>query len=172
MKANDLLIGSAAVKLPTGAYKLLDSEGSINEPGLQPGSGSYDGWLALYYARHPFPSPLEWFVSGSGRINFENSLDYRVGNEIIASGGVSYAVGQRWLFSVQANARHAGRDEYLGAGMTSTGAESIALSPGARFRTGDRLELYGYVQIPVYQNVNESQLAPRAGFIVGITKSF
>ena len=172
VKTNDLLIGSAAIKLPTGAYKLLDGEGSINEPGLQPGSGSYDGLLALYYARHSFPSPLEWFVSGSGRINRENSLDYRVGDEIVASGGVSYAAGQRWLFSVQANARHTGRDEYLGAGVASTGGDAIALSPGARFRTGDRLELYGYVQLPVYQNVNESQLAPRLGFIVGVTKSF
>jgi hypothetical protein len=172
VKANDLLMGSLAVKLPTGAYKLLDGEGAINEPTIQPGTGSYDGMLSLYYAHHPFPSALEWFVSGSGRINRANALDYRLGNEIVGSGGVSYTAGQRWVFSLQANARHAGRDAYRGTGVPSTGSDSISLSPGVRFRTGDRLELYGYVQVPVYQNVNEAQLAPRAGFVVGITKSF
>lgn len=172
VKANDLLIGSAAVKLPTGAYKLLDGEGAINEPSLQPGTGSYDGLLSLYYARHEFPSALEWFVSGSGRFNRENSLDYRIGDELVGTGGVSYTAGQRWVFSVQANARHVGRDEYLGMGVPSTGYDSMSLSPGARFRTGDRLELYAYVQLPFYQNVNEAQLAPRAGFVIGITKSF
>ena len=172
VKANDLLIGSAAVKLPSGAYKLLDGEGAINEPTLQPGTGSYDGLLSLYYVRHTFPSAFEWFVSGSGRFNEENSLDYRIGNEIVGTGGVSYSAGQRWVFSVQANARHTGRDAYLGAGVPSTGYDSISLSPGARFRTGDRLELYAYVQVPVYQNVNEAQLAPRSGFVVGVTKSF
>ncbi len=172
VKANDLLMGSLAVKFPTGAYRLLDSEGAINEPTIQPGTGAYDGTIGLYYAHHPFPSPLEWFVSASARINGRNPLEYRVGSEAVASGGVSYSAGQRWVISVQLNGRHAGRDDYRGTGVPSTGSDSIALAPGIRFRTGDRLELYGYVQVPVYQNVNEAQLAPRAGFIVGFSKSF
>jgi len=172
VKANDLLMGSLSAKLPTGAYKLLDSEGAINEATIQPGTGSYDGLVTLYYVRHQFPSPFEWFVSGAARANGRNALEYRVGNEYVASAGVSYAASPRWVFALQANARDAGRDDYRGEGVASTGSESISLSPGVRFRTGDRLELYGYVQVPVYQNVNEAQLAPRTGFIVGFSKSF
>jgi hypothetical protein len=85
---------------------------------------------------------------------------------------MSYAASKRWVVSLQANARHAGRDDYRGEGVPSTGCDSISLSPGLRFRSGDRLELYGYLQLPIYENVNEAQLAPRAGFIVGISKSF
>jgi hypothetical protein len=172
VKANDLLMGSAAVKLPTGAYKLLDGDGAINEPTIQPGTGSYDGLVTLYYARHPFPKPIEWFVSASGRFNGRNSLEYQIGNEAVASGGISYTASQRWVLSLQANARHAGRDDYRGEGVASTGSDAVSLSPGIRFRTGDRLELYGYVQVPVYQDVNEAQLAPRAGFVLGFSKSF
>jgi hypothetical protein len=128
--------------------------------------------ITLYYVRHQFPRPVEWFVSGSERINGRNPLDYRVGNEAVATGGMSYAAGQRWVFSLQLNGRHAGRDDYRGEGVPSTGSDAISLSPGVRFRTGDRLELYGYVQLPVYQNVNEAQLAPRVGFIFGLSKSF
>jgi hypothetical protein len=172
VKANDLLMGSLAVKLPTGSYKLLDSEGEINEPGIQPGSGSYDGLLTVYYARHAFPSKLEWFGSVSARLNRENPLDYKTGDETVLAGGVSWALSPRWVFALQAHARHVGRDDYRGEGVPSTGSDSIAISPGVRFRTGDRLELYGYVQVPAYQDVNEAQLAPRAGFVLGLSKSF
>jgi len=122
--------------------------------------------------RHQFPSPFEWFVSASERINGRNPLEYRVGNETVATAGMSYEASQRWVLSLQTNARHARRDDYRGEGVPSTGSDSISLSPGVRFRSGDRLELYGYLQLPVYQDVNESQLAPRMGFIVGIAKSF
>jgi hypothetical protein len=172
VKADDLLMGSVSAKLPTGASKLRDGEGAINEPTIEPGSGSYDGVVSLYYAHHGFPSPVEWFVSGSGRINGRNALDYRVGREEVVSGGVSYAPRQRWVVSLQANARHAGRDDYRGLAVPSTGSRALTVSPGVRFRSGDRFELYGYVQVPVYQKVNESQLAPRAGFVVGVSRSF
>jgi hypothetical protein len=172
VKANDLLMGTASIEVPTGPYKLLDSEGSINEPTIQPGSGSYDGLLTLYYVKHQFPSSLEWFVAGSQRFNGRNSLDYQVGNETILSGGVGYANGERWVYSVQLNARHAGRDDYRGQGVPSTGSNAVSLSPGIRFGPGKQLELYTYLQIPVYQDVNESQLAPRFGFIVGLSKRF
>jgi len=172
VKANDLLMGRLSAKLPTGAYKLRDREGAINEPTIQPGTGSYDGLITLYYAHHQFPKALEWFVSGSARINGRNPLEYRAGDELVVSGGASYAYGQRWVYALQLNARHAGRDDYRGEAVPSTGSQSLALSPGIRFRTGDRLELYGYLQIPVYQDVNEAQLAPRAGFVLGFSKSF
>jgi hypothetical protein len=172
VKANDLLMGSVSVKTPTGPYKLLDSEGAINEPTIQPGTGSYDGLITLYYVKHQFPSSLEWFVSGSQRWNGRNSLEYQVGNETVLGGGVGYAHGERWIYSLQLNARHAGRDDYRGQGVPSTGSDSFSLSPGIRFGPGKELELYSYVQIPVYQDVNEAQLAPRVGFIVGLSKRF
>jgi hypothetical protein len=172
VKANDLLMGSVSLKVPTGPYKLLDSEGSITEPTLQPGTGSYDGLLTLYYVKHQFPSSLEWFVSGAQRFNGRNALEYQIGNETVLSGGVGYAAGERWVFSLQLNGRHAGRDDYRGQGVPSTGSDSFALSPGIRFGPGKQLEVYSYVQIPVYQDVNEAQLAPRVGFIVGLSKRF
>jgi len=172
VKANDLLMGSVSLKVPTGPYKLLDSQGAINEPTIQPGTGSYDGLITLYYVKHQFPSSLEWFVSGSQRWNGRNSLEYQVGNETVLGGGVGYAHGERWIYSLQLNARHAGRDDYRGQGVPSTGSDSFSLSPGIRFGPGKELELYSYVQIPVYQDVNEAQLAPRVGFIVGLSKRF
>jgi hypothetical protein len=103
----------------------------------------------------------------------------RVRRRLRFHSGCSDAARQRrrWLVrhsSVHSrrNARHAGRDDYRGEGVPSTGSDAFTIAPGVRFRTGDRLELYGYVQVPLYQNVNEAQLAPRAGFVLGFSKSF
>ena len=171
-KSKDLLLGSFAVKAPTGAYKLLDGEGAINEPTIQPGTGSWDGIVALHYSHHAFPSPAEWFVAASQRINTRNPLEYRVGGETVVTGGVNYAVGIKWEWTVQLNARHAGRDDFDGAGVPSTGSDALTLTPGIRFKTPNGTDLYGLVQVPLYQDVNESQLAPKVGFVFGVAKSF
>lgn len=172
VRSKDILLGSFSLKLPTGPYKLRDSEGAINEPTIQPGTGSYDGTFALHYTHHPFPRPIEWFVSASYRMNGRNDLEYRRGDETIVSGGVIGATDKRWSWSVQLNARHAGRDDYLGMGVPSTGSKALVLTPGLRFEAGNALELYGYLQVPLYQDVNEAQLAPREGFVLGISKTY
>jgi hypothetical protein len=32
--------------------------------------------------------------------------------------------------------------------------------------------LYAFVQVPAYQHVNEAQLAPRTGLLIGVSKTF
>ena len=39
-------------------------------------------------------------------------------------------------------------------------------------RSGDGVGFYAYVQLPVYTKVNEAQLGPRMGLIVGVSKAF
>jgi len=55
VKTKDLLTGTVTLKLPTGAYTLHDSEGAINEPTIQPGTGTTDVILSAHYA-HARPS--------------------------------------------------------------------------------------------------------------------
>lgn len=172
VKSKDLLFAGLVAKLPTGAYKLRDSEGAINEPTIQPGSGSYDFIGSVSYARHPFPSPLEWFASGSYRLNRENALDYRIGDESIVSAGVSYGGRGKLQVSLQVNARRGARDEYRGQRVPSTGAELVALSPGIHYMTATGVTFYVHLQLPVYEKVNEAQLAPRTGFVLGVSRTF
>jgi len=168
----DLLTGDLALKVPTGAYRLLDSEGDINEPTIQPGSGSYDLLGAVHYAHHPFPSPFEWFLTGSYRVNGENNLDYRIGDEAILSAGVDHGSGGRLQWSVQVNARRSARDAFHGDDVPSTGSTYVNLTPGLGITSAAGTRLYGYVQIPVYQDVNEEQLAPSIGLVLGVSKTF
>ena len=172
VRPKDLLVVGLTVKLPTGDYKLRDGEGAINEPTIQPGSGSYDLVVSLSYTHHPFPSELEWFVSGSHRLNAENDLDYRIGDETVLNAGVSHGGGGKiaWLFQV--NSRHTSRDSFRGDNVPSTGTNYVDLTPGLRFTPSGGASLYAFIQLPIYERVNEAQLAPRSSFVVGVSKTF
>jgi hypothetical protein len=172
VKPKDLLTGDLSLELPTGAYRLHDSEGDINEPTIQPGSGSYDILAALQYSHHPFPSPFEWFVSSSYRLNRENDLRYKIGDEALVSAGVDHGSGGKLQWSVQINARRAARDQFFGDDVPSTGSTYVNLTPGLGITSAGGTRLYGYVQVPVYQNVNEAQLAPVFSLILGVSKAF
>jgi len=172
VKPQDLLFGTAALKLPTGAYQERDQEGAINEPGIQPGTGSYDGIVSLGYSRSTQSMKVEGFLDTAYRANGTNSLEYRVGNEWQLSGGARFRVGERGETSVQVNVSEAGRDRFLGMGVPSTGRTYVYLTPGGRIRSGDGVGFYAYVQLPVYTKVNEAQLGPRMGLIVGVSKAF
>jgi hypothetical protein len=172
VRPSNLLVGGLAVKFPTGEYRLLDGEGTIGEPTIMPGTGSTDFIASLHYA-HTWKGPqLEGFAAVAYRLNTENDLHYQMGDETLLSAGVSRRTGERLTWSVQVNGRRTGRDRYLGTQVSSTGATFVNLSPGLSVHAGEGLSLYGFVQVPVYQYVNEAQLAARTGLMLGVSKTF
>jgi hypothetical protein len=56
--------------------------------------------------------------------------------------------------------------------VPSTGGRVLYVTPGLRVSLPKRASLYSFVQIPAYRYVNEEQLAPTVGGVVGISKSF
>lgn len=172
VKSNDLLVGGLALKLPTGQYKLLDSEGEINEPTIQPGTGSWDAIAAIHWT-HQWGSPhFESFVAASRKMNSENDLDYRMGTECILSAGANWSPGDKVIWMLQVNGRRTAHDKYLDDLVTSTGATFVNLTPGLRIRMSASSSLYAFAQLPVYQNVNDPQLAPRTGLLMGVSTTF
>ena len=94
-------------------------------------------------------------------------------DEGILSAGVSRRSRKAVTWSLQANARRTGRDQYLGQSVPSTGATYVNVTPGLRVANGeDDLSFYAFVQVPAYQHVNEAQLAPRTGLLLGVSKTF
>ena len=172
VRTKDLLIGGVGVKLPSGEYKLLDHEGEINEPTIQPGTGSWDGLLSAHYSYEFLPHQFNGFLSGSYQIATENDLDYKMGNTAIFNMGVTRQIGERWIASLQINTRHAPRDKFKGAEVASTGGKWVYLTPGIQIKASPNTALYTHVQIPLYQFVHEVNLVPRYGLILGISHTF
>jgi hypothetical protein len=167
----DMLVATAAVKLPTGAHERLDTEGAITEPSLQPGTGSTDLSAGFTYSHQVQPLRTEAFVSAGYRHNGTSDLDYKIGDEAQGAAGLTRRLGGAWTASAQVNLRHGTRDRFVGEDVPSTGSTLVNVTPGLRYQTSS-LTLYAFLPVPVYQRVNEAQLAPRVGVVVGVSRQF
>jgi hypothetical protein len=160
------------LKLPTGETSLIDSfDNQPLDPVLQPGTGSWDLLFSGLYTRS-FSSPrLDVTLQGSYQANTTNDHHYRFGNEAIASLGLSRPLGSSFALSAQAKWMHEGRDRFRGLDVPSSGSSYVYLTAGLRFFRG-AFSYYAVAQLPVYRYVNEAQLAPRAGLVAGVSRSF
>lgn len=171
-RSKDLLVGGLSLELPTGQYKLRDSEGDINEPTIQPGSGSLDAAASVYYAHQWIPHRFDSFVSVAQKINSENDLDYRIGVETLLNAGVDYATGGKLTWSLQLNGRKTAHDRFLGDLVPSTGTLFVHLTPGLRIQASTATSFYTFLQFPIHLDVNDDQLAPRTGLLAGVSRTF
>lgn len=168
----NLTVGGLGVKVPTGEYKLLDHDGEINEPTIQPGTGSWDGIASLYHAYQVIPHRLDTFASASYQLTTENDLNYKMGDTLILNGGAGYRIVEKVLASLQLNFRRAARDQFFGDNVPSTGGRWLYVTPGVRFEATPNTGLYAHLQIPIYQYVNEVNIVPRYGLIMGVSHVF
>ena len=170
-----LFVGGLGVKAPTGEYKLLDHDGEINEPTIMPGTGSWDGLVSAYYSHQVLPRRLEAFFSASYQVTTENDLDYQFGNTLLINGGAGYLFSfqdKPVTTTLQLNMRQVPRDEFMGDEVPSTGGRWIYITPGIRLQASADTAVYVHVQMPVYQYVNDENIVPRYGLLLGISKSF
>ena len=175
-----LLVIGGGVKTPSGEYKLLNSEGEINEATLMPGTGSWDGLFSLFYDYQILPHRLDAFVSGSYQLTTENELNYEFADQVLLSAGINYLLtqlegGRAVSASLQVNSRltvFPTHDQYRGMNVPSTGGAWVYLTPGVRVQANNNLGFYTFFQLPLYQYVNEVNLVPRYGLVVGATYGF
>lgn len=168
--ARGLALG-LSLKTPTGSYREVgDFDGSIQDPSLQPGTGSWDFLGSLQYQTRV--AGLDATLSGSYLRTGTNGLDYRFGEEAIAAAGVGRRAFADVTASVQLKAHHRGRSLYRDAGVPSTGETSLHVAPGLRLDMRDRSSVYLFVQLPLYRRVNEEQLVSRGSLLLGFAKAF
>ena len=170
-----LLVAGLGVKAPTGEYKMRNSSGDISEPTLMPGTGAWDGLLSLHYSYQIQPHAWDAFISGAYQVTTHNNLDYKIGNTLLLNGGSNYrftAHEKEFTASLQINLRQAPHDEFKGQRVPNTGGTWIYLTPGITAHATASTALYTHLQLPLYQDVNEANLVPSYGLIVGLSHSF
>lgn len=170
-----LLVAGLGIKAPTGEYKLRDSGGNISEPTLMPGTGAWDGLVSLYYAYQIRPHAWDTFISGSYQVTTANSLEYKMGNTLLLNTGTHYqftAHAREFTASLQINLRQAPRDEFNNQSMPNTGGTWVYLTPGITAQATTSTALYTHLQLPLYQDVNETNLVPSYGLIIGLSHVF
>ena len=170
------LMGGVGLELPTGRSRLVSPTAlfdvGVLDPMLQPGSGSLDLVANLQGSWRLTRGGLDLTGVASYQANSTNSLDYRYGDDAIASLALAGPVAARLRASVQLKWAHRGRSEFRARPVASTGATVVYAVPGLVVRLPSRLSLYTFLPVPVHRYVNEDQLAPRLSLVVGVARTF
>jgi hypothetical protein len=170
------LLAGLAVELPTGDYRLVNPEAlfdvGVMDPMLQPGSGSWDVVLSAQASRRVTRGGLDLTGYFSYQANSANDLDYRYGDDAIASLGLAGPLGTRVRASMQLKYTHRGRSEFQGQGVEATGGTIVYAIPGLVTTLPAKMSVYLFLPVPVYRYVNETQVAPRLSVVIGMARQF
>lgn len=172
------------VKLPTGNTGAHFSDGVTPlDAGLQIGTGSTDIILGGY-TTGAFDT-YGWFIQGTVQHAVATKkalgdLDYRPGDSYSLNTGIRYAVfGAKVSPMLQLNIVRKQADSGTFTvptdpvtGTPVSGGTLAYLAPGFSARVGGGVSVYGFVQIPIYQNVNSLQLTPGYTLTLGVRQSF
>jgi len=183
------------VKLPTGAYGGPDASGSgtvgrspvsfgpagnaggeLLDTSLQAGTGSTDLIVGSYYYQ-PVSQDFDAFVNGQFQAAVMEKLnqvgaDYRPGNLLTVSFGVRYEADPKIVPQLQVNMTSKSADGGALADTTDTAGTVAYLSPGVSASVMKNTQMYAFVQLPVYSNLDGYQLFPRWTATVGLGYSF
>ncbi|GLQ46179.1 hypothetical protein GCM10007862_12300 [Dyella lipolytica] len=177
------------VKLPTGNYGGQSVDGNLVghpvtfhsgpnlgqslDTSLQAGTGSTDLIAGAYYFQ-PVSQNFDAFVNGQFQAAVKENLDtpganYRPGNLTSVSFGLRYEAHANWVPQLQINWFHKMADQGFLADTPDTEGTVVYLSPGISGSLSKNLQLYAFVQVPVYSHLQGYQLFPGWTGTVGIS---
>jgi len=143
---------------------------------LQPGTGSTDIILGAYYYQ-PISQDFDAFINGQFQSAIHENLnqaggDYRPGNLSTVSFGVRYEANPKVVPQLQINATRKSADQGALADTGNTAGTVAYLSPGVTVAVLDNMQVYAFVQKPIYSQLSGYQLFPRWTASVGASYAF
>lgn len=168
------------LKLNTGRKDFVITQTGVkpNEATLQPGNGSTDLIVGAFWQQATPGSDWSWFAQGTVQSAISSSATFRPGSQTNLDGGTRYAFSHNLSGLLQLNAQWSGADSGSAAalspvtGGTSSGGRIYSLTPGLSYAFTPSTQLYGLVQLPLYQYVNGEQLTAGSSFTIGISHRF
>ncbi len=157
------------LKLPTGSIN--KSNGSeLAERMLQPGTGSVDSLLGAYYNKRV--GATNWFVQGMWQQALSERDNFKPGRKLNLDAGASYSLTPDLSLMLQMNAQHKSKDSGSNAEPAESGGYTISVSPGASYRVTPNTSVYGFVQTPLVERVNGTQLTADWSAVLGLSTQF
>ena len=170
------------VKLPTGRYgsdinfKTGPNAGTPLDTSLQPGTGSTDIILGAYYYQ-AISQDFDAFINGQFQSAVSHKLDqpgndFRPGNLETVSFGLRYEAHPVFVPQLQINLTHKSPDQGVLADLPDTAGTVAYVSPGATLKVFGKFHVFGFLQVPVYSNLDGYQVFPRWTASVGGAYAF
>jgi hypothetical protein len=156
------------LKLPTGKFDETNDLGQLAERSLQPGSGTTDALLGVYTYHQLEGDATTLFVQALWQRPLTERDDYQPGQQVTLDVGLRYALTHSLNAQLQLNLLWKDHDQGLEAEPEDSGGGYVFLSPGASYALTTQLQLYGFVQLPMYQYVNGTQLTADWSAVAGL----
>jgi hypothetical protein len=160
------------LKLPTGKTDVANGDGEIAERSLQPGTGTTDLMLGAYYRQAIPNAHASWFTQAQAQVAMNSHDQFRPGGQLGLDVGYRYDATDRLGLMLQANYHYKARDRGESAEPDDSGGHFLTVSPGASFALTPQMQVYGYVQLPLWQRVNGVQLTSDWSATVGLSAQF
>lgn len=158
--------------LPTGKFHVTNSEGELAERSLQPGTGTTQLALSVYF-REALPMlNSQWYAQVATLLPLNSRENYKPGNQFGADLGYRYDVSDALGLNLQLNYIYKGRSKGSESEPEDSGGHTVAIAPGVTYAFTPAVQVYGFVQLPIYQYVNGVQLTAKWAGTVGISAQF
>jgi len=159
------------VKLPTGGFHQTfnggPEAGNPLDRGLQLGTGTTDALAGVSYFGRPAVN-VGWFAQALLQRPLDEREDFRPSTSLSVNGGVRWLNTSRVTPELQVNVRFDGREGGAQADYDNSGDTIVNVSPGVTVDLRHDLDVFVFVQVPVYQRVNGMQLMPEWLFSLGV----
>jgi hypothetical protein len=160
------------LKLPTGALGVRNGAGQLAERPLQPGTGTVDVVLGAHTA-HALPmKDLSWFAQAMLQVPLHARSGFRPGSRASLDAGLRYEVGDKLGAMLQFNSLYRSRDRGPEAESNDSGGLGLFAGPGLSYALSREIQLYGFIQLPLYQYVNGVQLTMKRAAVLGLSTRF
>jgi len=150
--------------------------GQTLDTSLDPGTGSTDVIVGAYYYR-AVSQDFDAFANIRYQVAALEALDqvnanFRQGNALTVSAGLRYEHNPVWVPQLQFNYTHKSTDQGALADITDSAGDVVYVSPGLTLSLAQGLQIYGFLQVPVFSDLVGYQLFPRWTANGGISYAF
>lgn len=163
------------MKLPTGSstetFRGGANAGQPLDRGLQVGTGTTDLIGGVFYFGD-LKNNWSYFSAVTAQLPLNSHDHYRPGTSVDLNFGLRYTGFKSFTPQIQVSPRLSAKDRPGKAAGPDTGGTTVYVSPGVTVPITKNIKTYGFVQLPVYQNLNGYQLAPRWILSVGTRFEF
>lgn len=170
------VVGRSPVAFSTGPNSRIPSPGNLLDTSLQAGAGATDIIVGAYYYQ-AVSQNFDAFINGQLQAAMHHNLDqpgedYRPGNLETVSFGLRYEENPLIVPQLQVNISHHSADQGALADTTDTAGTVAYLSPGLTVSIMHNLQVYAFVQLPLYSNLQGYQLFPHWTASMGVSHAF
>ena len=159
------------VKLPTGKTNIDNRDGEDAERTLQPGTGTTDIIVGAYY-RQALDTRSGVFAQVLAQSAVNSDDHFKPGESLVMDVGYHFAATERVGLNAQLNYLVKWRDAGAQAEPAESGLRALFFSPGINYALTPSTQVYGFVQLPLYQNVNGTQLTADSALTAGVSIRF